>query len=104
MIQELVPAISTTQISKNLRGDKVLIDPSQNDYADTLAAAYSVRPNKIPSVSTPLEWKEVNKKLDPANFTIETIGKRIKAKGDLFSEVLNKTIAKKNAIILKKLN
>jgi bifunctional non-homologous end joining protein LigD len=103
-IQELVPTISTTQISKNLRGDKVLIDPSQNDYADTLAAAYSVRPNKIPAVSTPLEWKEVNQKLDPTKFTIETILKRIKTKGDLFSDVLNKKIAIRNVAILKKLN
>jgi bifunctional non-homologous end joining protein LigD len=102
-IHQLVPAISTTAVSKALRGDKVFIDPSQNDYADTLASAYSVRPNKIPTVSTPLEWKEMNKTLNPAAFTIDTIQKRIQSKGDQFVGVLDKKIAKQNISALKKL-
>ena len=40
-------------------------DPSQNDEADTIASAYSVRPFHIPTVSTPMEWKEVKPGLDP---------------------------------------
>jgi bifunctional non-homologous end joining protein LigD len=51
----LVPKISTREESKDLRGDKVYIDAGQNDYADTLAAPYAVRPYHEPLVSTPLE-------------------------------------------------
>ena len=102
-IHQLVPKISTIQISKDLRGNKVLIDPSQNDYADTLASAYSVRPYHIPTVSTPLEWKEVKKGLDPSKFTIQTIHGRIKKKGDLFIEVLDAKNRQHNYKILSRL-
>jgi bifunctional non-homologous end joining protein LigD len=96
MINQSVPEITTTQISVTHRGNKLYLDPNQNDYADTVAAPYSARPYKIPAVSTPLEWKELNRKLDPAAFTIHTIAKRLEKKGDLFSEVLSEKIALKN--------
>jgi bifunctional non-homologous end joining protein LigD len=41
-------------------------------------------------VSTPLEWREVNDKLDASDFTIETIRKQIEKKGDLWKDILNK--------------
>jgi bifunctional non-homologous end joining protein LigD len=103
-INNLVPDISTTKVNIKSRGNKVFIDPSQNDYADTLASVYSVRPYRIPTVSTPLDWKEIRVGLDPANFTIDTILRRIKSKGDLFKEVLNHVIAKKNTQALHKLS
>ena len=97
LIHKKVPKISTLTVSVNQRGNKVFIDPSQNDYADTLAAVYSVRPFHIPTVSTPLEWKEVNEKLSPSDFTIDTIGERIKKKGDLFKDVNNTSYKIHNA-------
>jgi bifunctional non-homologous end joining protein LigD len=100
-IAKLVPDAATFANSINSRGDKVYVDPSQNDYADTLAGPYSVRPWHIPTVSTPLEWKEINDKLIPSSFTIETILPRIKKKGDLFKGVLDKKIAIAN---MKKLH
>lgn len=102
MINVIVPRISTIEISKGLRGDKVLIDPSQNDYADTLASAYSARPYHLPTVSTPLQWKEIKASLDPHDFTIKTILKRLGKKGDLFAGTLNARIAKVNASLLSK--
>jgi bifunctional non-homologous end joining protein LigD len=103
-IFELVPDIATTEVSIDLRGNKTFIDPSQNDYADTLAAVYSARPYRLPTVSTPLDWKEVKPGLDPLQFTIHTIEKRIYKKGDLFKEVLNKRWGEQNIIRLKKIN
>ncbi|HEY0433635.1 MAG TPA: hypothetical protein VGC95_07170, partial [Chitinophagaceae bacterium] len=102
-IHELVPEISTIAISKRERGNKVLIDPSQNDYADTLACVYSVRPSAQPAVSTPLAWKELKSSLDPASFTIDTIEKRIARKGDLFEDVLDEKIRARNTSLLLKL-
>jgi bifunctional non-homologous end joining protein LigD len=102
-IQKLVPEITTTEIDLNSRGNKLFVDFSQNDFADTVAAPYSVRPFKLPTVSTPLQWKEVNTKLDPHKFTMDTIQKRIGKYGDLFIDVLDKGIATKNDKILKQL-
>jgi bifunctional non-homologous end joining protein LigD len=100
-IVNLVPEAATFENSINARGKKVYVDPSQNDYADTLAAPYSVRPYHVPTVSTPLEWKEINQKLNPSTFTVETILSRIKKKGDLFKELLDKKIAAANSQKLK---
>jgi bifunctional non-homologous end joining protein LigD len=95
-IQKLLPKITTTTVSVSARGTKLYLDPNQNDYADTVAAPYAARPHHIPTVSTPLEWKEVNVKLDPLAFTVSTILKRIEKKGDLFAGVLEEKIALKN--------
>ncbi|MEP7377865.1 MAG: DNA ligase D [Chitinophagaceae bacterium] len=54
-IHHHLPDISTTNVSKTQRKDLVYIDAGQNDYADTLAAPYSVRPYHKPIVSTPLD-------------------------------------------------
>jgi bifunctional non-homologous end joining protein LigD len=102
-IHQLLPGITTREIEKSRRGNALLIDDSQNDYADTLAAPYSVRPGHAPIVSTPLEWREVKKGLNPGAFTIDTICKRIFKKGDLFTSVLDKSIASKNTKALEKL-
>jgi bifunctional non-homologous end joining protein LigD len=102
-IVALVPDAATFTNSINSRGDKIYVDPSQNDYADTLAAPYCVRPWHAPTVSTPLEWKEINHKLNPSLFTIDTILPRLKKKGDLFEGVLNKKIALANINNIKKL-
>ncbi|HWB94186.1 MAG TPA: hypothetical protein VG605_20170, partial [Puia sp.] len=95
-IHALAPRASTLENSIGNRGDKVYIDPSQNDYGDTLAAPYSVRPYHIPTVSTPLEWREIDDKLDPKQFTIDTIYLRLNKKGDLFKDVLDPSIATAN--------
>jgi bifunctional non-homologous end joining protein LigD len=95
-LHELKPEITTTNVSKNARGNKVYLDPNQNDFADTVAAPYSIRPFGIPTVSTPLEWKEIKPGLDPTNFTMGTIQKRLQKKGDLFVDVLDEKIAYTN--------
>jgi bifunctional non-homologous end joining protein LigD len=102
MINKKVPEITTIENTISKRGNKLFIDYNQNDEADTIAAAYSVRPAKLPTVSTPLGWKEVNSKLNPHNFTIKTIGKRLEKKGDLFKDLMNEKIKMANSKILKK--
>ncbi len=53
-----------------------------------MAAPYSVRPVPGALVSTPLEWREVNTRLTPFRFNLNTIFKRIEKKGDLFRGAL----------------
>ena len=70
---------------------KIYIDYLQNSTGQTLASVYSVRPVLGASVSTPLEWKEVNHQLSPKQFTMQNIFQRLKKKGDLFLPVLNES-------------
>jgi bifunctional non-homologous end joining protein LigD len=98
-----VPGIATTEVTIEHRGTKLFVDPSQNDYADTLASAYSVRPYKHPTVSTPLEWKEVKEKLDPGKFTMDSVPERLEKKGDLFENLLNEKWRVANTKILKQM-
>ena len=102
-IHLLVPAITTTEVTIARRGNRLYIDPSQNDEADTVAAPYSVRPFHHPSVSAPLEWREVNNKLNPLSFDIHSLHKRLAKKGDLFKGVLDINTAHANNPILHKL-
>lgn len=74
------------------RQNKVYIDYLQNIPTKSVIAPYSVRAVEGAVVSTPLEWKEIKKGLDPHDFTIKTVPARIKKKGDLFKGVLGKGI------------
>ena len=82
----------TTSVIRNpaKRKKKIYIDYLQNSRGQTVAAPYSVRPMPGATVSTPLEWKEVNEELDPSDFTIQTIFKRLEKKGDLWKAVNGK--------------
>ncbi|WP_343558936.1 DNA ligase D [Sphingobacterium sp.] len=100
-IHQLVPDISTRNETINHRKGKVYIDANQNDYADTLAAPYSVRPYHKPIVSTPLEWKEVKPGLDRYRFTMEEILSRLEKLGDHFKHLLNQKIALSNSKKIK---
>src|SRR5215203_4817672 len=71
------------QVSKRPKG-RVLVDYNQNAWGRTLASVYSVRPNKLPSVSTPVEWKEIDKRIRIEDFRLDNVRARFKKTGDLF--------------------
>lgn len=102
LVQEQLPETTTLERSLSKRGPKIYIDYLQNRTGQTLASVYSLRPVPGASVSTPLEWKEVNHKLTPRQFTIRNILQRIKKKGDLFLPVLQESNSIEKA--LKALN
>jgi bifunctional non-homologous end joining protein LigD len=77
----------TTEWSKAKRKG-VLIDANQNGEGKTIASVYSVRPKKGAPVSTPLRWDEVDESLDPGDFTMDVVRRRIAEQGDLFEGVL----------------
>src|SRR5438105_4248313 len=83
-----VPALATTQHRIGKRRGKVYLDYMRNAIGQTAAAPYSLRPSPEALVSTPLEWREVRRGLRQQRFTINTIFKRLKAKGDLLRPVL----------------
>jgi bifunctional non-homologous end joining protein LigD len=79
--------LATTEWTKSKRRG-VLIDANQNGEGKTIASVYSVRPRPGAPVSTPLRWEEVNDKLDPLSFTMQTVLERVRRHGDLFEGVL----------------
>ncbi|MDQ3110168.1 MAG: DNA ligase D [Bacteroidota bacterium] len=90
MVNEQLPETTSIVRSPSKRKKKVYLDFLQNNKGQTLAAPYSARPRPGGTVSTPLDWKEVNSKLNPADYTIKNIIKRIEKVGDLWKPVLGK--------------
>ncbi len=99
-VQSKLPEITSIDRSIKKRKNKLYIDFLQNRRGQTLAAPYSVRPKPGATVSTPLEWDEVNEKLHPSQFTIKNVLNRFEKKGDLWKPVLSKG-ANIKKIILK---
>jgi bifunctional non-homologous end joining protein LigD len=54
----------------------------------SVASAYCVRARPGATVSTPLQWKELNASLDPRELTIETVPQRIVKLGDIWTSAL----------------
>ncbi len=70
------------------RRGRLYLDALQNGYGKTIVAPYSLRAADGAPVSAPLEWKEVNKRLDPAKLNLRTMPARIAKVGDLFRPAL----------------
>ena len=87
------PGQVVSKMSKSLRTGKVFVDWSQNDRHKTTVCAYSLRAKEEPTVSTPVEWEEVEaalKKKDASRLTFRSdeVLKRVEKHGDLFEPVL----------------
>ncbi len=101
LVNEQLPDTTSLERSLKKRGPHIYIDYLQNRPGQTLAVAYSLRPRPGAPVSTPLDWKEVTHSLNPLQFNIRTIHKRVQKKGDLFLPVLKESI--NLPLVLKKL-
>jgi bifunctional non-homologous end joining protein LigD len=87
------PELVVSDMKKELRHGKVLVDWSQNSETKTTVCVYSLRARERPFVSMPLEWAEVQKSLrkeDSSFVFVEAAEalKRVEKKGDLFARVL----------------
>jgi bifunctional non-homologous end joining protein LigD len=80
------PKLIVSQQRKELRKGRVLIDWSQNDEHKTTVCVYSLRGAERPTVSTPLDWDELD---DPASlvFCAADVIERVAERGDLFAAV-----------------
>jgi bifunctional non-homologous end joining protein LigD len=82
-----------SDMKKQLRVGKVLVDWSQNDEHKTTISIYSLRAREHPTVSTPLKWEEVEqalKKKDAALLVFEAgqVLDRVGKMGDLSEPIL----------------
>lgn len=82
------PESCTIERSVKNRQGKVYLDYLQNGRGRTMAGIYSVRPTRLGHVSTPLLWEEVINGVNPDDFHLRSIRKRLKKVGDL-SKVMN---------------
>jgi bifunctional non-homologous end joining protein LigD len=96
-----IPDFTSIERTVSARKGKMYLDFLQNRPQATIAAPYSVRPKPGATVSAPLHWDEVKKGLSMQDFTIRTMGDRLKEMGDLFKPVLGKGVDLSKA--LKKL-
>ena len=75
---------------KSRKADAVYVDFLQNIRGKTVASVYSARAEPYASVSTPLKWSEITNDLDPRDFTVETLPKRLKRVGDLWAAAMRR--------------
>jgi len=77
------------QVSKRPKG-RILVDYNQNAWGRTLASVYSVRPREQPTVSTPVQWKELERGVAMEDFRIDNVPARVRKIGDLWKPLLAK--------------
>jgi DNA ligase D-like protein (predicted polymerase)/DNA ligase D-like protein (predicted 3'-phosphoesterase) len=83
-IHNQLPEITSITRLPAKRQGKVYLDYLQNRRGQTVAAPYSLRPRPQAPISTPLQWREVNRRLNPNHFNIKTILRRIDKLGDIW--------------------
>ena len=87
------PGLVVSNMRRDLRAGKVLVDWSQNSESKTTVSVYSLRARERPTVSTPLRWEEVEAAAaggDPAALVFEAadVRARVDDHGDIFAPVL----------------
>jgi bifunctional non-homologous end joining protein LigD len=90
VLEQRLPDLVISRMTKKLRPGKVLVDWSQNDAHKTTVTVYSVRARERPIVSTPIGWEEVARCRadgDPELLTFDTerVLQRIADEGDPFA-------------------
>ncbi len=93
LLERMHPDLIVSDMKKALRVGKIFVDWSQNDQYKTTICVYSLRAKERPTVSTPVEWEEVERclKREAANllvFDSEQALRRVAEMGDLFEPVL----------------
>ena len=92
VLERAHPKLVVSNMAKELRHGKVLIDWSQNDEHKTTVCVYSLRARPQPTVSAPLRWEEVEAAAagEASVPVVDAAGalERVAADGDLFATLL----------------
>jgi len=71
-------SLAVSELSETKKPGTVLVDYLQNSHGRTMVSPYSLRAAPEATVSTPLEWAEVEKGIKPTEFNIFSVVKREK--------------------------
>jgi bifunctional non-homologous end joining protein LigD len=82
------PSLFTLDMRRARRRGKILIDVHRNHRGATLVSPWAVREYVNATVSTPLEWTELERAVYPEDFTLATIRDRLARTGDAFASLL----------------
>jgi bifunctional non-homologous end joining protein LigD len=89
IVVQNIPEIATVErVVRKRKTGMVYVDYLQNVKGKTVASVYSPRAVPGACVSTPLKWDEFKRPLDPRDYTIASVFKRIEKFGDLFEPAL----------------
>jgi bifunctional non-homologous end joining protein LigD len=89
MLAGRFPSLITAEYRIHKRPkNHVLVDYNQNAWGRTLASVYSVRPKPRATVSTPVEWKEIERGITLEDFRLDNMPARVKKVGDLWRAML----------------
>lgn len=80
LLVDAAPSRFTLSMAKKARPGKIFVDYLRNDRGSTAVAPYSTRARDEATVSMPLEWKQLERGVDPLEFTVTSVGQRA-AKG-----------------------
>lgn len=80
-LERRMPEQVTMNWWKEERGERIFVDFNQANRDRTMAGAYSPRALPGATVSTPVEWEELDG-LDPSQFTVRSIPQRLADVGD----------------------
>lgn len=72
-----LPKIATTRRPIAARAGRVYVDVMQNVLGRHAVAPYTLRATPNAAISTPLQWRELTARLDPAKFNLQTIQTRL---------------------------
>ena len=72
------PELYTTAFPKAGREHKILLDYLRNNRTNTSVAAFSARAKPSATVSMPIGWKQLTAKLNPQDFTVLTVPKKLR--------------------------
>jgi bifunctional non-homologous end joining protein LigD len=94
LLEQRMPELVVSRMTKRLRPGRVLVDWSQNDAHKTTVTVYSVRARERPTVSTPVTWDEVRRCREERDerllsFEVAEVIVRTGRQGDLFAELLS---------------
>lgn len=85
-LEQAMPKLVTSTMTKSLRAGKVFLDWSQNNGSKTTIAPYSLRGREYPTVAAPRTWDEI---ADPklSHLRFDEVLDRVAEMGDLLAEL-----------------